>query len=44
MARAVEGVDTVVHLAAFGSVVESVQDPVPNFDVNVRGTLVVLRA
>jgi UDP-glucose 4-epimerase len=44
MARAVEGVDTVVHLAAFGSVVESVEDPVPNFDVNVRGTLVALRA
>jgi UDP-glucose 4-epimerase len=44
MARAVEGVDTVVHLAAFGSVVESVQDPVPNFDVNVRGTLVALQA
>jgi UDP-glucose 4-epimerase len=44
MARAVAGVDAVVHLAAFGSVVESVQDPVPNFDVNVRGTLAVLRA
>ena len=44
MARAVEGVDTVVHLAAFGSVVESVQDPVPNFDVNVRGTLAALQA
>ena len=44
MAGAVEGVDTVVHLAAFGSVVESVQDPIPNFDVNVRGTLVALRA
>lgn len=42
--RAVEGVDTLVHLAAFGSVVESVQDPVANFDVNVRGTLVVLHA
>jgi UDP-glucose 4-epimerase len=42
MRRAAEGVDTVVHLAAFGSVVESVQDPLPNFDVNVRGTLVVL--
>jgi UDP-glucose 4-epimerase len=38
------GVDTVVHLAAFGSVVESVEDPTENFDVNVRGTLVVLRA
>jgi UDP-glucose 4-epimerase len=44
MAGAVEGVDTVVHLAAFGSVVESVQDPILNFDVNVRGTLVALRA
>jgi UDP-glucose 4-epimerase len=44
MAGAVEGVDTVVHLAAFGSVVESVQDPIPNFDVNVRGTLAALRA
>ena len=44
MGRAAEGVDAVVHLAAFGSVVESVQDPIPNFDVNVRGTLVVLRA
>jgi UDP-glucose 4-epimerase len=44
MARAADGVDTVVHLAAFGSVVESVADPLQNFDVNVRGTLVVLRA
>jgi UDP-glucose 4-epimerase len=44
VARALEDVDTVVHLAAFGSVVESVEDPVENFDVNVRGTLVVLRA
>lgn len=44
VARALEGVDTVVHLAAFGSVVESVEDPVENFDVNVRGTLVVLKA
>jgi UDP-glucose 4-epimerase len=43
-ARAAEGVDTIVHLAAFGSVVESVADPLENFDVNVRGTLVVLRA
>jgi UDP-glucose 4-epimerase len=44
MVKAIEGVDTLVHLAAFGSVVESVQDPSENFDVNVRGTLVVLRA
>jgi UDP-glucose 4-epimerase len=44
VARALEGVETLVHLAAFGSVVESVADPVENFDVNVHGTLVVLRA
>jgi UDP-glucose 4-epimerase len=44
VARAVQGMDAVVHLAAFGSVVESIEDPVRNFDVNVRGTLVVLRA
>jgi UDP-glucose 4-epimerase len=44
VANALEGVETVVHLAAFGSVVESVDDPVENFDVNVRGTLVLLRA
>jgi UDP-glucose 4-epimerase len=44
VSNAFQGVDAVVHLAAFGSVVESVEDPVENFDVNVRGTLVVLRA
>jgi UDP-glucose 4-epimerase len=42
--RALEDAETLVHLAAFGSVVESVADPVENFDVNVRGTLAVLRA
>jgi len=44
VARALEGVDSVVHLAAFGSVAESVEEPLENFDVNVRGTLVLLRA
>lgn len=44
VARAVAGVDAVIHLAAYGSVVESVSDPSENFDVNVRGTLTVLRA
>ena len=44
MTRALADVQTVVHLAAYGSVVESVEDPFENFDVNVRGTLVVLRA
>jgi UDP-glucose 4-epimerase len=44
VASALHDVDTIVHMAAFGSVVESVADPVENFDVNVRGTLVVLKA
>lgn len=38
------GVDTVVHLAAFGSVVESVSDPRQNFNMNVLGTFNVLQA
>jgi UDP-glucose 4-epimerase len=44
VARALTGVDSVVHLAAFGSVAESVEEPFENFDVNVRGTLVLLQA
>ena len=44
VARALVGADAVIHLAAYGSVVESVTDPYENFDVNVRGTLVVLHA
>jgi len=44
VARALAGVGSVVHLAAYGSVAESVDDPFENFDVNVRGTLVLLRA
>lgn len=42
LSRALEGVDAVVHLAAYGSVVESVQAPVANFDNNVQGTFNVL--
>jgi UDP-glucose 4-epimerase len=42
--HALAGVDAVVHLAAAGSVVDSVADPFPNFDVNARGTLTVLDA
>lgn len=38
------GVDAVIHLAAAGSVVKSVADPVTNFDVNVAGTFNVLNA
>ncbi len=43
VARTLDRVDTVVHLAAYGSVAESVDEPLENFDVNARGTLVVLR-
>lgn len=39
-----QGVDQVIHLAAYGSVVESIADPAANFSVNVQGTLNVLRA
>jgi UDP-glucose 4-epimerase len=42
--RVTSGVDAIIHLAAFGSVVESVQRPEENFDVNVRGTLTILQA
>jgi UDP-glucose 4-epimerase len=37
------GVDAVVHLAAFGSVTESVSGLSENFDVNVRGTVNLLQ-
>ncbi len=47
-ARAVEqalaGVDAVVHLAAHTRVVESMEMPLLNFDINVRGSLVLLEA
>jgi len=42
VAEAMAGVDRVVHLAAYGSVVESVEDPDTNFDINGWGTLQVL--
>jgi UDP-glucose 4-epimerase len=42
VARAMDGVDAVVHLAARGNVADSVADPLSNFDINARGTLVVL--
>ena len=41
---ALTGIQAVVHLAAAGSVVKSVEDPVTNFDVNVVGTFRVLDA
>ncbi len=39
---AVAGMEAVIHLAAAGSVIKSVEDPVTNFDVNVLGTFGVL--
>jgi UDP-glucose 4-epimerase len=44
VARAVQGADAVVHLAAAGNVAQSVADPVTNFEINVRGALVALLA
>ena len=44
LTSAMRGCHAVVHLAAAGSVVDSVADPAANFDVNVRGTLTVLEA
>jgi UDP-glucose 4-epimerase len=41
---ALDGMQSVVHLAAAGSVVQSVADPAANFDVNVVGTFRVLDA
>ena len=41
---AFSGFSQIVHLAALGSVVESVTDPHTNFDINVRGTFNVLNA
>jgi len=42
--EALRGVEAVIHLAAFGSVVESVGGLIENFDVNVRGTVTLLKA
>lgn len=42
LVAAMSGIDGVIHLAAYGSVVESVRNPVENFDVNAHGTFSVL--
>ena len=41
---AIRGTTAVIHLAAAGSVIGSVQDPVANFEANVLGTFRVLDA
>jgi UDP-glucose 4-epimerase len=42
--RACAGVDTVFHLAAGAGVVDSIENPIENFDLNARGTLLALWA
>jgi nucleoside-diphosphate-sugar epimerase len=42
--KAVQGVDTIFHLAALCSVARSMEDPVDTHNVNVTGTLNVLEA
>ena len=42
--HSLEGVGAIIHLAAAGSVIGSVQDPETNFEVNVLGTFRVLDA
>jgi len=40
----IEGSDLIVHLAARGSVVESLENPLENFNANVYSTLILLEA
>ena len=40
--RALQGIDAVVHLAADTRVIDSIEDPARNFDVNVAGTFRLL--
>jgi len=42
--KAVEGMDAVVHLAAHTSVVDSLENPKDDWDINVNGTLNLLEA
>jgi UDP-glucose 4-epimerase len=44
VSSAATGVDAVIHLAAAGNVSDSVADPLSNFEVNARGTLLTLQA
>jgi UDP-glucose 4-epimerase len=44
LTAACAGRDTVFHLAAGAGVVDSIENPLGNFDVNARGTLVALWA
>ncbi len=42
--QAMKEVSVVIHLAAYGSVVESIEDPINNFEINGQGTLNALEA
>ena len=44
IAPAIQGADTLFHLAAIPSVPRSIREPVPSHEVNVDGTFNVLRA
>jgi UDP-glucose 4-epimerase len=44
LARAVQGVDAVVHLAALASVPASIEDPLACHEANATGTLLLLEA
>lgn len=44
VAEAVKGIDIIFHEAAFVSVPQSMEDPLPCFEINQRGTEIVLEA
>lgn len=44
LADCLSGVDLVIHLAALGNVVESIREPIANFNANVSATLSLLEA
>jgi len=44
VSRVATGCDTIIHLAANTRVIESIEDPTLNFEVNVRGTFNILLA
>ena len=44
LARALDGIDAVIHLAADTRVIESIADPAFNFDVNVVGSFRLIEA
>ena len=39
-----DGVDTVIHLAAHTRVIDSIEEPALNYEINCKGTFTVLEA